>query len=129
LLLADGYYEWLTEGKLKQPFVYEMSDGKPFAFVGLWESWRDPSKPDAPPFESCSIVTTDANELAREVQDRMPVILPPESYDAWLSAETDPAALQFLLVPFPAERMTSRPVNRYVNNVRNHGPECLGPPC
>jgi len=60
--------------------------------------------------------------VAREVHDRMPVILEAAHYDAWLACEDGP------LVPFPADRMTARPVNRYVNNVRNQGEKCIGPP-
>jgi putative SOS response-associated peptidase YedK len=120
LVLADGYYEWLREGKERQPFLYEVDGGKPFAFAGLWEWWGGPDGNS--PIESCTIITTDANDLARAVHDRMPVIIDAPDYDAWLTGEQIP------LVPFPAERMTARPVSRYVNNVRNQGPECLNPP-
>jgi putative SOS response-associated peptidase YedK len=122
LVLADGYYEWLTEGKTKQPFLYEVDGGQPFAFAGLWETWQGK--------EGCTLITTAANELAREIHDRMPVILDPADYATWLDpGMEDTAALQRLLVPFPAERMMARPVNRIVNNSRNECPECVNPPC
>jgi putative SOS response-associated peptidase YedK len=117
LVLADGFYEWHTEGKRKQPFLFDVDGGQAFAFAGLWEARQG--------IETCSLITTDANELVREVHDRMPAILDPSAYDAWL----DPAAVDVarLLVPFEAGRMTARPVSTHVNNVRNEGPECIGP--
>lgn len=128
LILADGYYEWLHEGKHKQPFHFQVDGGEPFAFAGLWECCTLPG--EQAPRETCTVITTEPNELGREIHDRMPVILDPTSYDSWLDPEnTDTAALQSLLRPFPADRMTSRPVSTYVNNVKNQGPECLNPPC
>jgi putative SOS response-associated peptidase YedK len=129
LVLADGYYEWHTEGKLKQPFLFEIDGGKPFGLAGLWEVWRDPAKTDSPALESCALITTDANEVGAEVHNRMPVILDQANYDAWLDpTNEDKVRLQSLLLPFPHERMSARPVNRYVNNARNEGAECIGPP-
>jgi len=69
--------------------------------------------------ESCTIITTDANELASQVHNRMPVILDPADYDGWLVGEEIP------LIPFPPERMTARPVSTHVNNARNEGPTCV----
>jgi putative SOS response-associated peptidase YedK len=127
LVLADGYYEWQTEGKKKQPFLFEVDGGKPFAFAGLWEWWRDRSQPESPSLESCSLVTA-ANEVGGPVHDRMPVILDERDYDAWLDpANSDTAGLQKLLRSFPADRMTARPVSTYVSNSRNQGPDCVAP--
>lgn len=120
LVLADGYYEWLREGKAKRPFLHEVAGGKPFAFAGLWESWDEPQGKS--PLESCAILTTAANELAAQVHDRMPVILEQEDYADWLTGEQVP------LVSFPADRMTVRPVSQYVNNARNQGPQCVAGP-
>ncbi|HUE70725.1 MAG TPA: SOS response-associated peptidase [Pirellulaceae bacterium] len=118
LVLADGYYEWEKVGKAKLPWMYEVDGGKPFAFAGLWECWQG-DKPYA--WESCATITTDANELATYVHTRMPVILDPAHYDAWLAGEQIP------LVPFPADRMTAKPVSTFLNNARNEGPECIEP--
>jgi putative SOS response-associated peptidase YedK len=123
LVLADGYYEWLRVGKIKQPYLYEVDGGKPFALAGLWEQWWGTGDKDAPPLETCSLITTDANKLAQEVHDRMPVILDPVDYDAWLNPESGDAA--YMLAPFDAERMTAKPVNTFVNNARNEGAECI----
>ncbi|HEX5104739.1 MAG TPA: SOS response-associated peptidase [Pirellulaceae bacterium] len=126
LVLADGFYEWQRSGKTKLPFLYEVDGGKPFALAGLWESWRGPEKGDGPPLESCALITTDANELASQIHDRMPVILDAADYDAWLDPENqDRDGLEALLAPFPAERMTARAVSTVVNNARNDGSECV----
>lgn len=118
LIPTDGYYEWLRVGKEKQPYLYEVDGGELFAFAGLWESWNDPQGETV---ESFTIITTDANELAKKVHDRMPVIIDPDDYGEWLACEEIP------LIPFPPERMTCRPVSTYVNNARNEGPQCTEP--
>jgi putative SOS response-associated peptidase YedK len=126
LILADGYYEWLHRGKAKLPYLYEVDGGAPFAFAGLWESWRGPEANNGPALESCALITTEANELTPEVHDRMPVIVDPADHVRWLDpAIQDADELLDLLIAFPAERMTARPVGTYVNNVRNQGPKCV----
>lgn len=127
LILTNGYYEWLTEGKAKQPYLYELDHAKPFAFAGLWEQWWGADHEAKEPLETCTIITTAANALASKVHDRMPVILPEERYDEWLDPTNQNAEqLESLLVSYPAEQMTMRPVSTQVNNVRNEGPECIG---
>jgi putative SOS response-associated peptidase YedK len=126
LILADGYYEWLRVGKSKQPYLYEVDGGKPFAFAGLWESWRGAKGSDGPALQSCTVITTEANELASKVHDRMPVILNEGDYALWLDpAIQDRGKLEPLLVPFDAGRMAARPVSTFVNNARNQGQECV----
>jgi len=126
LVLADGYYEWLRTGKVKQPYFYEVDGGKPFALAGLWESWRCPEGSDDPPLESCSLITCDANALQAQIHDRMPVILDAADYDTWLGPEVqDRETLERLLVPFDSERMTTRPVSTFVNDARHEGPKCV----
>jgi putative SOS response-associated peptidase YedK len=116
LILANGYYEWKKTTKPKQPYYYRMKDEKPFTFAGLWETWHGEEKP----LETCAILTTDANELAKEVHDRMPVILTGDDALAWLDPATDPSALGELLRPFPAKEMICNPVSVAVGNVRNN---------
>ena len=95
----------------------------------IWEWWRNPATADRPALESCSLITTEPNEVRRAVHDRMPVITAPENYDRWLDpANEDVEGLQKLLATFPAERMTARLVNRYVSNARNEGEACIAPP-
>jgi len=125
LILSDGFFEWKKVGKQKQPYYFRMQDECPFAFAGLWESWRGPAGSEGPPLESCTIVTTTANELCRPLRDRMPVILEDCDYDRWLDPAADKDDLLALIQPFPAESMKSEPVNPRVNNVRNDDPECV----
>src|SRR4051812_21002819 len=107
LVMADGYYEWRKEGKIKQPYFFEVDGGQPFAFAGIWEWWRAPDDKDGPGLESCSLITGEPNELQATLHDRMPIILDPAHYDAWLDpANDDTAKLQTKLLPFPAGRMT-----------------------
>jgi putative SOS response-associated peptidase YedK len=128
LVVADGYYEWQRDGKVKLPWLYEVNDGAPFALAGLWEVWHGPGGSDGPPLESCSLITTDANKLAAQVHDRMPVILDPVDYAAWLDPENnDTAGLQRLLEPYDHTVMSAKPVSTFVNNARNQGPECIEP--
>lgn len=124
LILATGFYEWRVArlGSAKQPMYIGMRDGSPFAFAGIWESWR---APDGDVVETCAIITTDANELVAPIHDRMPVIVAPASYDRWLDpAIADPGEL---LAPYPADLMMAYPVSTRVNNVRNEGPELIEP--
>lgn len=92
LVLANGYYEWKADGNLKQPYLFEIDGGQAFAFAGLREQWWGPEQPATDqdkraPLETCTIITTDANPMAADFHDRMPVILDPPDYDVWL----DPA--------------------------------------
>lgn len=126
LIPASGYYEWLAGTQPKQPYHIQMQDGAPFAFAGLWETWRGPpTQPLESPLSTFTIITTDANDLTAEVHDRMPVILSPDDYSVWLNPTSDADALSELLAPFPSEAMTVHAVSRFVNKVGNEGPECV----
>lgn len=126
LVLAEGFYEWIQEGKQRLPLHYHLASGKPFAFAGLWETWHGPLPHDAPPLESCTIITTDANELCGQVHDRMPVILQERDYDVWLDPGiTDKEQLKALLVPYPADELMVERVSTRVNSVKNDDPDCL----
>lgn len=124
LVLADGFFEWQKTGSKKQPYYFRLHDGVPFAFAGLWEYWeREESR-----IESCTILTTAANDLLRSVHDRMPVILHPADYEQWLDPANQTAAgLATLLRPFPATAMIARPVSTNVNNARHDAPNCIAP--
>ena len=122
LILADGFYEWQKTNGGKQPYYIRMKNGSPFAFAGLWESWDKYGGE----IRSCTILTTDANEMVREVHHRMPVILPPETYDLWLDPdmwETEP--LLDLLRPYPDDGMEAYPVSRFVNSPSNDDERCV----
>jgi putative SOS response-associated peptidase YedK len=125
LILADGFFEWKKVGKRKQPYYYRLRDGRPFAFAGLWESWRGAAGAAGPPLESGTIITTTANELCRPLHDRMPVILEACDYDRWLNPGAAKEDLIPLLTPYPADAMQVDPVSQRVNSVRNDDAQCL----
>lgn len=124
LVLADGFYEWQKLNGGKQPFYVCFRDRQPFAFAGLWEHWEGPEGA----IESCTLLTTEPNDLLRSLHNRMPVILHPTDYALWLDpAVEEPDRLQPLLLPFPAEEMDAYPVSRWVNRPQNDDPRCIEP--
>ena len=123
LVLADGYYEWEKTPVGKRPYRIILKSGEPFAFAGLWETWRDPQGIVVP---SCTIITTAANDFLAPIHDRMPVILPRESEGLWLDPDTDDAAvLTGILTPHSDADMDAYEVSTMVNNARNVGPEVI----
>lgn len=127
LIPADGFFEWSTEGRTKQPYLIRLAGAPAFGFAGLWESWRPPDGGAA--VESCTIVTTEAHPTLRRLHDRMPVILPPESHGPWLDPDRhDPEEFRRWLVPCTWAELTVQPVSRLVNDARRDGPECLSAP-
>jgi hypothetical protein len=101
-----------------------MRDDAPFAMAGLWESWTDPQQGET--IATCTVVTTDANELTQPIHDRMPAILSAESYGIWLDhRKCDKQVLLPLLRPFDASVMVAHPVSPRVNNPRNNDPGCV----
>jgi putative SOS response-associated peptidase YedK len=127
LIPATGFYEWTRlDKKTKLPHLISMADGRPFAMAGLWERWKDAEGNE---MRSTAIITTGPNELMEPIHNRMPVILPPSAWDAWLDpSNDDKETLSELLVPAPSDAMKTRRVSRTVNNVRNQGEACQGPP-
>jgi putative SOS response-associated peptidase YedK len=126
LLVADGFYEWQQQAdkKQKQPFYFHLIDKRPFAFAGLWEHWED--KDSGEEIESCTLITTEANELMQPIHNRMPVILDPKDYDLWIDPEVKkPELLQPLLHSYPAEEMTTYPVSKAVNKASHDTEECI----
>ncbi len=127
LILADGFYEWRKEadGKSKTPMYICLKSKAPFAFAGLWEAWHSP---DGSQILSCTIITTSPNELLKTIHNRMPVILPSQTYSKWLTpGEVSPSELQSLLRPYPPEEMIAYPVSRAVNNPDIDAPELIQP--
>jgi len=121
LIPADGFYEWQTGPQGKQPYRITLVDGAMFAFAGLWERWRDPATDET--IESCCIVTCDTNELTARFHNRMPVIIAPEDYEAWLTGPPEQALA--LLMPYPADEMRAYAVSSRVNTPRNDGAELI----
>jgi putative SOS response-associated peptidase YedK len=126
LIPADGFFEWkqIPGQKVKQPYLIRRPNRELFAFAGLWERWIDAQ---GKPIDSCTIITTDANQFMQQIHDRMPVILPKESYAQWLDPKpAKPEELQALLSP-PEQTLTMLPVSTLVNNSRVDQPGCIEP--
>jgi len=125
LIPADGFYEWKKLEKGKDLYLVVLSDRLPFAFAGLWESWKSF---DGELIESCTILTTDANDLVQPIHDRMPAILSPNDYELWLNPEIKtPESLKHILKPFPSEEMIMFPVSGKVNKASYDGADCVEP--
>jgi putative SOS response-associated peptidase YedK len=119
LVLADGFYEWHTEGGIKRPHYISAADGQPFAFAALWENWQ--SKVSDESIQSTTIITTEANEFMSALHHRMPVVLRSETADRWLAGDED-------LIEFAASHgpeLQSWVVDRRVNNARNEGEDLI----
>jgi putative SOS response-associated peptidase YedK len=127
LVLADGFYEWKQNPglKSKQPIYIRLKNNQPFAFAGLWELW---TSPDGNVIHSCTIITTQPNSLIQSIHNRMPVILPPETYKPWITPSDLPATqLNEFLVPYPADEMIAYPISKMVNSPQFDSPELIKP--
>jgi putative SOS response-associated peptidase YedK len=114
IIPADGFFEWKKLGKVKQPVHIVLKSREPFGFAGLWEHWKSP---DGEEILSCTIITTEANELLKAVHERMPVILSREAEAVWLDPKIqEPEKLLPLLKQFPSDKMEFYPVSREVNS-------------
>ena len=138
IIPADGYYEWYQTDDTtasgrprKQPFFIRPKDGSILAMAGLYELWRDPAKGDDDPTRwlwTCTVITTDAEDDLGRIHDRMPLMLTPDRYDAWLDPENhDHEQLLGLLQPATPGLLEAYPVSARVSNVRNNGPELVEP--
>ena len=125
LIPADGFFEWQRQGTKKQPFYFRMKGGQVFAFAGLWEHWEGKG---GETIESCTMLTTEANEVVKPIHDRMPVIIAAGDYQQWLDAKTiKTEKLTELLRPYPAAEMASHPVGLGVNNPRYDREDLIAP--
>lgn len=126
LVPLDAFYEWKKLGKERQPYAIARADRRLMAMAGLWENWRSP---EGEWVRSCAIVTCPANALLAPLHDRMPVILEPEAWPAWLGeAPAEPERLRALLTPCPPELLRLWPVDPRVGNVKNKDPALIEPP-
>lgn len=104
LIPADGFYEWQKSGKVKKPLRFSLKSGEPFGLAGLYETWISPEKK---PVNTCTIITTEPNELMRPIHDRMPVIVSKELEDFWIDPDNhNQKELLSILKPYPSEEMT-----------------------
>ena len=125
LVLADGFYEWKTEVKVKRPFYIRLASKGAFTFAGLWDRWKGP---DGEVILSCTIITTEPNSLVAPLHDRMPAILTPEGRADWLDrAITDPSHLARHLAPVASEQLELYEVSTLVNTPKNDVAACVEP--
>jgi len=133
IIPVDGFYEWKapSDGSRKQPYLITRRDREPLAFAGLWESWKDPgvaAGEPSTPLLTCSILTTEATGPMAQVHHRMPVLLGPDAWDAWLDETvTDRDQVQGMVLPAPDDLLEMWPVSTAVNSVRNKGAELVEP--
>ena len=120
LIPADGFYEWTASKNRKQPYYIRLASHQPFGIAGLWDSWES----DGERIETCTILTCDANEAMKHLHPRMPVVIQPERYDAWLDPATPMSELSQDLFPFSTKTTVISPVSDYVNNVRHDDVRC-----
>ncbi|WP_455210907.1 SOS response-associated peptidase [Kaarinaea lacus] len=117
LIPADGFYEWQKAGNNKQPYYIQLKNKEIFTFAGLWEQWQS----EGNIIESCTIITTEANNDMKPIHHRMPVIIDEKNYQHWFES-TDP---QDLLTPYPNGRLQTYAISSYVNNPRNNDASCI----
>jgi putative SOS response-associated peptidase YedK len=125
LVPVENFYEWKKTATGKQPYAIALADHRLMALAGLWENWRSPA---GEWIRSFAIMTTTPNELCAVLHNRMPVVLAPEMWPAWLGEEpTDPRQLKALLAPYPSAEMTCWPVSPRVGNVKNNDASLIEP--
>ncbi len=123
LVLLDSFFEWKKFGREKQPWRILLQDESTFAVAGLWDHWN---RPDGAVIETFTILTTAANSLISDIHDRMPVILPAETWATWLDQKVNqPASVQPFFKPYSADLMKTHPVSDRVNKVEHDDPECI----
>jgi putative SOS response-associated peptidase YedK len=122
LIPASGFYEWQGVKGRKQPYYIYPRDRELFGIAGITELWQGPDGP----VHTCAIITTEANDLMKNIHDRMPVILRPEDYAAWLASDNQATAeLQQLIKPCPAAMMAAHPVSPRVNTAKHDDPALM----
>ena len=121
IIPANGFYEWVRDGKIKIPMYFTLKSEPIFAFAGLWDSWKNPLGQTV---ETFTIVTTEPNELVSKVHDRMPVILG-ENENEWLTNGNDKDFYLSLLKPYPADDMNVWQVSQLVNKSSYDSPELI----
>ncbi len=123
LIPVSGFYEWKQEKEGKQPYFICQKEGQPFSLAGLWEHWERGDQV----LETCTILTTEPNQLVAPLHNRMPVIISRNNYAEWLKMETEKSILMNMLKPYPPEDFIAYPVSRRVNSPGNDGPELMKP--
>jgi putative SOS response-associated peptidase YedK len=124
IIPANGFYEWQQTGTQKRPYFVRARDDLPMGLAGLWAVWHGA---DGSELQTCTVITTDANETVRPLHNRMAVILLPDAYEAWLNPSASPQSLTPLLRPAPDDLLIAYPVSPRVNNPQNDDPSLIIP--
>jgi putative SOS response-associated peptidase YedK len=124
LIPADGFYEWKGPKGSKQPVFITLPDGEPFGFAGLWEIWDDKGKAEEPLY-TCTIITTEAGSVMKDIHHRMPVILKPEAFKDWIKADTPLETLKEIISTHTHKDLVFRPVSKAVNSVQNNSADLI----
>jgi putative SOS response-associated peptidase YedK len=120
LIPANGFYEWQKRRGGKVPYYIHPKDGSMMGFAGLWDIWVNP---EGERIESCTIITTVANELVKPLHDRMPLIIAPDAYGHWLTGNVDQASE--VLGSSPSVQLEAYPASTRVNKPQNDDPGCI----
>jgi putative SOS response-associated peptidase YedK len=125
LVPADGCYHWQPAERTKRPFHVHPREGGPIAFAGIWETWSDPAGGE---IDTCAIVTVPANGAMRPIHDRMPAVVAPEHFDAWLDADkVDAETAVALLTPAAEDFWEAQEISPRVNKVANDDEKVIEP--
>ena len=124
LVPADGFFEWRREGKTKLPFFITLPDHDMLAIAGIWSTWR---RADGPPVDTFAVLTVDSTGFLDQLHDRMPLIVAPDAFGAWLDPASPPEVVRELLASKPPAPFELQAVSTRVNNAQNDDPECLAP--
>ncbi|HEX7664986.1 MAG TPA: SOS response-associated peptidase [Polyangiaceae bacterium] len=119
LVVVDGFYEWKRDGKIKQPYLIEQPDGKPFALAGLWSTWT--SRETGEVIESCTVITKAATGVVATMHDREPVTIAKAEWARWLAKDAEVADL----LEAPSIELVAKAVTSHVNSAANDDEECV----
>lgn len=124
LIIADSFYEWKKSDQEKQPKRIELADRKLFTFAGLWDKWQDVDRN----LFTCTILTKEANDFMQDIHHRMPIILPKDKEDEWISPnEMDLSTAHEFLQSIQVEDLTAHNISNYVNSAKNNDEACIEP--
>jgi len=125
LITASGYYEWMKGESGKRPVYIRLKSGGSITFAGLYETW---ASPEGSKLSTCTIITTEPNELLEPVHHPMPVIIAPHYHDLWLKNDNvSLPEIPALLSPYPSDEMEWYEVSKFVNSPANDSPGCIEP--
>ncbi len=114
LIPMTGFYEWKLISGRKIPHFIHLNDAEIISAAGLYDDWQNASGLWV---RTCTIITTEVNQLLSELHHRMPVFLPPKQEKTWIDPNADPQSLDALLRPYPDDHFSFHPVSQAVNKV------------